>query len=160
MPHTPDKTYREGPKARGRPSAGMIGGMTQQNVWLADADGNLVRAAQVAGLTVYALGGYPVGKDAPGEVTLRADLAATAPDGSALTRTLTSALPFAVVDELRKHLVQQLAKLGGSADPVVLRVELKDNVIRWTVDRFGARAESAPAAATSAPAEPAPAASV
>ncbi|GAA2829350.1 hypothetical protein [Crossiella cryophila] len=116
--------------------------MTQQNLWLADVDGNLVRAAQVVGLSVYALGGYPVGKDAPGEVTLRADLAATAPDGSSLTRTLTAALPFAVVDELRRHLVQQLARLGESAEPVVLRVELKDNVIRWTVDRFGARPEA------------------
>ncbi|MCK2242033.1 MULTISPECIES: hypothetical protein [unclassified Crossiella] len=128
--------------------------MTQQNLWLADVDGNLVRAAQVVGLSVYALGGYPVGKDAPGEVTLRADLAATAPDGSSLTRTLTAALPFAVVDELRRHLVQQLARLGESAEPVVLRVELKDNVIRWTVDRFGARPE-APAPAPVPEAAPA-----
>ncbi|MGO1056008.1 hypothetical protein [Crossiella sp. CA198] len=126
--------------------------MTQQNLWLADVDGNLVRAAQVVGLSVYALGGYPVGKDAPGEVTLRADLAATAPDGSSLTRTLTAALPFAVVDELRRHLVQQLARLGESAEPVVLRVELKDNVIRWTVDRFGARPEAPAPVPEAAPA--------
>ncbi|WP_158103608.1 hypothetical protein, partial [Crossiella equi] len=80
-----------------------------------------------------------------------ADLATTAPDGSALTRTLTTSLPFAVVDELRRHLVQQLAKLGAETDPAVLRVELKDNVIRWTVDRFGARAET-PRAEAPAPA--------
>ncbi|GAA4036550.1 hypothetical protein GCM10022247_72950 [Allokutzneria multivorans] len=112
--------------------------MTLQHLWLADVDGNLIQPSAITLLTLRSKYGERARQDTPQDVTLHAELGVTDDDGDPHTHALTPPLPYPGAAEMRKQLVQLLARHHGTETPVIVQVSLQDNVIRWTVDRLSA----------------------
>ncbi|SDM70740.1 hypothetical protein [Allokutzneria albata] len=116
--------------------------MTLQRLWLADVDGNLIQPSAITLLTLRSKYGERARPDTPQDVTLHAELGVPDDDGDLHTHALTPALPYAGAAEMRKQLVQLLARLGDTETPAIIQVSLQDNVIRWTVDRLSPPSEA------------------